>query len=472
MKTTALTQFIQRSVAVTLLCLLALITPLTQANTQPPQAIYLHGGVSTGVTITPGHTLTVTTNMPFGNIVVGDSSIVDAFPLSNRSLYFQGIKGGFTNVSFYSQTKEFLGIVNVRVQTDLTRLGRIIKSAVPSAKVDIEGINNRVQITGKVANQEDMDRVMELAGQFTANPVINGMRIASAPQIELDVRILELERRSGATLGVELSHPSIVSSGATSLFSGATPFGIMVSNVLEASGGRLNMVIQALEAKGMARRLANPKLVTTSGTEANFLAGGEIPISQTSTSASGTVASGTGYRDYGVRLNFMPKMLNDGEISLRVRPEVSDVDTSISVNGQPAFVSRKADTTVIMKDGQSFAIAGLLQANNERNIEQVPWLADIPVFGALFRSTRFQNKETDLVILVTPKLVKPKAPHEPIRSPLGEARSSDMVELFLLGLLEADDLTLSGFRVGKGLTKGRSYGHMLSSRIEQINVER
>jgi pilus assembly protein CpaC len=450
-----------------ILCYLFLSPAYAQASIKSklvqPQLVQLKGGVSSGIIIAPGHTLTIHTDLPFADIVVGDAGIVDAFPLSNKTLYFQGVKGGFTNVTFYDQHRRFLGTVNIRVQIDVSRLERIILSAVPTAKIHIEGVNDRVQLTGQVSNQADMDRILELTGQFTANPVVNGLRIASAPQIELDVRILEIERRSGVTLGVQLSHPSIVSPGATTLFGGATPFGIMVSNVLQASGGRLNMVIQALEAKGLARRLANPKLITTSGTEANFLAGGEIPIAQTSTSANGTTSSGTGYRDYGVRLNFLPQMLNDGEISLRIRPEVSDVDTSISVNGQPAFISRKADTTVIMKDGQSFAIAGLLQANNDRNVEQVPWLADIPVLGALFRSARFQNKETDLVIIVTPRLVKPTAAGTAIGSPLEANRSSDMVELFLLGVLEVDDLTLSGFRAGLGATPGRRFGHMLNS---------
>ena len=454
------------------LLLLCCWLPITaMANALAPNFIQLTGSVSTSITVPPGHTITLYADRPFADIVVGDANIVDAFPLSNQSLYFQGIKGGITNVSFYDKDRDFMGTIKVKVATDLGRLANVIKSAVPTADINIEAINDRVQLTGQVATLADMQRIEQIVSQFSTQPVINGLRLASAAQIELDVRILELERRSGVTLGVELSHPGIVSAGASSLFAGATPFGIMVSNVLETSGGRLNMVIQALEAKGLARRLANPKLITTSGTEAHFLAGGEIPISQTSTDANGNSVAGTGYRDYGVRLNFLPQMLNDGEISLRIRPEVSDVDTSISVNGQPAFITRKADSTVIMKDGQSFAIAGLLQANNERNIEQVPWLADFPIIGALFRSTRFQNKETDLVILVTPRLVKPKTPNEFLHSPLGDAQASDMVELFLLGLLEADDLTLSGFRTGKGLIKGQAYGHMLSQQLDNVSAK-
>lgn len=450
-----------------ILCYLFLTPAWAQSSVKSqqvePQIVQLKGGMSSGIIIAPGHTLTIHTDVPFADIVVGDAGIVDAFPLSNKTLYFQGVRGGFTNVTFYDQQRRFLGTVNVRVQIDVSRLGRIILSAVPSANIGIEGVNDRVQLTGEVSSRADMDRILELTGQFTANPVVNGLRIASAPQIELDVRILEIERRSGATLGVELSHPSIVSEGATTLFGGSTPFGIMVSNVLEISGGRLDMVIQALEVKGLARRLANPKLITTSGTEANFLAGGEIPYDQSTTSTDGTTSSGTGYRDYGVRLNFLPQMLNDGEISLRIRPEVSDIDTINSVNGQPAFTTRKVDTTVVMKDGQSFAIAGLLKASNDRNIEQVPWLADVPILGVLFRSTQFQNKETDLVILVTPRLVKPTVAGVEIKSHLKKNRSSDMVELFLLGVLEVDDLTLSGFRFGLGATLGREFGHIVNS---------
>lgn len=252
--------------------------------------------------------------------------------------------------------------------------------------------------------------------------------------------------------------------------SGDTPFGSFVGNLLQIAGTQIDYVINVLEGRGLARRLANPTLVTTSGVEANFVVGGEVPISSAVTGENGTVATETDYREYGVRLNFMPVVLDDGMISLRVRPEVSDIDTSVTVNGQPAFISRKADTTVTLRDGQSFAIAGLLQVDNERNLKQVPWIGQVPILGSLFRSTAFQKKETDLVILVTPRLVRPGAPSEPMVSPLDGARSSNDVELFMLGMLEVNKDMIRGFRSGDGVLG--PYGHIIDLEFDDALIKK
>ena len=200
-------------------------------------------------------------------------------------------------------------------------------------------------------------------------------------------------------------------------------------------------------------------MVTTSGIEANFVVGGEVPIARTSVGEDGTVASETGYREYGVKLNFMPVVIDDSLISLRVTPEVSDVDFSNLVNGAPSFFTRRAETTVTLRDGQSFAIAGLLQTDNARNIDQVPWLGQVPILGTLFRSSGFQKSETDLVILVTPRLVRPTAPNEQLASPLDGTRSSNDVELFMYGMLEVDRPLLRRFREGDGVIG--PYGHFI-----------
>ena len=192
--------------------------------------------------------------------------------------------------------------------------------------------------------------------------------------------------------------------------------------------------------------------------------GGEVPITVASRDESGAIVQATDYREYGVRLNFIPVVLDDELISLRIMPEVSDIDPSVTVNGQPAFISRKAETTVSLRNGQSFAIAGLLQANNARNIEQLPWLGQIPVLGALFSSRRFEKRESDLVILVTPRLVSPVGPDTPLASPLDDSRSSNDVELFLLGMMEVDRDTIRRFRDGAGVVG--PYGHIIDLEFE------
>lgn len=439
---------------------------------QTPVRIDIADGEVSHVTVVPGHTVTLETDQPFANIVIGDPAVVDVFPLTETSLYIQAKASGFTNVTLYDEAQKLLEVIDIRSKLDYSELQTAINRAVPSAKVEVTNINDRVRLSGGVKDSVDLARVLEIASQYSAEPVINAIRVAAAQQVQLDVRILEVNRNSGRELGMELTgtdSSGVRFSSGTNALTSVAPFGNAVGHLLSISGTSVDYVINALEDKGLARRLANPTLVTTSGTEANFVVGGEIPIDRTVTE-NGEVATETGYREYGVRLNFRPTVLDDNLISLRISPEVSDVDTSLDVNGQPAFISRKAETTVSLRDGQSFAIAGLLQASNERNVEQVPWLGQVPVLGALFRSTAFQKRETDLVILVTPHLVRPTAPDEPLRSPLDDARSSNDVELFLLGMLEVDRKMLRSFADGDGVVG--PYGHMIDLEFEDALIEK
>ncbi|MGC9370866.1 MAG: type II and III secretion system protein family protein [Paracoccaceae bacterium] len=446
---------------------------LGTAHAQTRQIDIADGQVS-NLTIAPGHTLTIETDQPFANIVIGNPGIVDVFPLTESSLYLQAKESGFTNVTLYDETQKLLEVIDVRIKLDYSELQSAINRAVPSAQVDVSNVNDRIRLSGRVKDSVDMERVLQIANQYSQEPVINAIRLAAAQQVQLDVRILEVNRNSGRELGVELTGTKQATglqrftTGANAA-TGVAPFGTAVGHLLSISGTSVDYVINALEDKGLARRLANPTLVTTSGIEANFVVGGEIPIDKT-VIEDGEVATETGYREYGVRLNFLPTVLDDNLISLRISPEVSDIDTSLTVNGQPAFISRKAETTVSLRDGQSFAIAGLLQASNERNVEQVPWLGQVPVLGALFRSTAFQKRETDLVILVTPHLVRPAAPDEPLRSPLDDARSSDDIELFLLGMLEVDRQLLRRFAEGDGVIG--PYGHMIDLEFEDGLIEK
>lgn len=406
-----------------------------------------------------GQIETLYIRQPFDEIVVGDQRIVEVYPLTNSSIYVQPLKGGISSVSFFTADKALLGSLTLQVQADLSDLQATIKQALPEAEVSVSQMPGRVKLSGVLTNQQDMDRVLALTQQYTTLTLVNAMRLGSAPQVQLDVRILELERQAGINLGINLNHSNVISNlGQLSLASG-TPFGLLVSNILELSGSNLDMVIRALEIRGLAKRLANPKLVTTSGSTASFVAGGEIPINQ-STTANGVTAAGTSYREYGVRLAFAPQVLADGSIQIQVQPEVSDLDWVNGVNGQPAFVTRKAQSTVIMGNGQSFAIAGLLKTLQEGHLNQVPGLASVPILGALFRSSRYQAKETDLVILVTPQIVYPGTAGDSVASPLRQTRLAQPVEQFLLGILESNQTMQHNFRHGVGV-QGQDYGHLM-----------
>ncbi len=196
------------------------------------------------------------------------------------------------------------------------------------------------------------------------------------------------------------------------------------------------MIIQALEKRGLARRLAEPNLVALSGDTASFLAGGEFPFPVAAEQGKITVE----FKKFGIGLAFTPTVLGEGQINLKIEPEVSELDptNSLRVNGieVPSLMVRRTQTTIELRDGQSFAIAGLLYSNHFKNQSQLPWIGEVPVMGALFRSAAFQRKETDLVIIVTPRLVRPARPDERLKTPLDDRLPSNDREFFLRGQQE------------------------------------
>ncbi|AWB49512.1 pilus assembly protein CpaC [Gemmobacter aquarius] len=417
------------------------------------------------IVVTPGFTMTVEVDKPYTDLVVGNPGVADVFPLTDRSVYIQGNAPGATNVALYDASKKLIGSVIVQVRVDFGELQDAIDRAVPSANVEVSNVNNRIRLSGDVRDGLDLQRIVDIAQQYTAAdvPVVNSIRVVDPQQVQLDVRILEVNRDAGRSLGVQLA-------GGDFLGADVADVGTRISGVLRLAGNQVDVVINALEEKGLARRLANPQLVTSNGIEANFLVGGQVPITINQPNADNTSSTPTTvFRDVGVKLSFLPKVLDGGMISLRVQPEVSDIDETLSgTNDQPGFSTRRADTTVSLLDGQSFAIAGLLQVSNERDISQTPWLGQLPVLGALFRSTGFQKRETDLVILVTPHLVDPASPNQPLRSPLENTASSNDVEMFLLGMLEVDRKTINGFRSGEGVIG--PYGHMINLEFDDALI--
>ena len=226
------------------------------------------------------------------------------------------------------------------------------------------------------------------------------------------------------------------------------------------NGVQADVLVRALEERGIVRRLAEPNLVALSGDTASFLAGGEFPIPVASNLGTITIE----FKKYGVGLAFTPTVLGDGVINLKIEPEVSQIDptTSITIGAitVPALIVRRANTTVELRDGQSFAIAGLLQSINTADQKQLPWLADVPILGALARSAAYQKKETDLVIIVTPRIVRPARPGDVLRTPLDGTRPANDAEYFLLGQSE---ITVPMDRRIKGRSDGSAppIGHIL-----------
>jgi pilus assembly protein CpaC len=239
--------------------------------------------------------------------------------------------------------------------------------------------------------------------------------------------------------GVNVGGPNVLSNTlpispvvAGGVLSGAAPFGFLIGQL----SNRLQIEVNALEVQGAARLLAEPDLVTLSGETASFLAGGQIPVPEVG--ATGTPSFG--FQPYGVGLSFTPTVLRNGVINLVVKPEVSEIDhaNAVTVAGTtvPALTVRKASTTLELHDGQSFMLGGLLQSNGSNDLDQLPWVGNLPVIGALFRSTEYQKNDTDLVILVTPHVVRPMTPTDPIHTPLDGSLPPNDVDLFLMGETE------------------------------------
>ncbi|ESZ54669.1 type II and III secretion system protein family protein [Mesorhizobium sp. C120A] len=459
---------------------ISLLVGLVEPAYAQQKAITIGSGNVIHVTVAPGSTLTITTSRRFADLVVGNATVADVVPLTEHSLYVQGKGSGATNISIYDDAKNLLGVIDVRIMLDFNEIRAAIRSAVPSSKLIVTNVNDRIRISGVVKDGVDLARVLEIAQQYSSDPVLNQVRVADAQQVMLEVRIIEASRSAGRDLGIGFngasasgglftaaprlhigvnddSHQLQTEVGGVATQNG-TPFGEMIAKVLEVSGWRIDVVINALEAKGLVRRLAQPNLVTMSGTTASFHAGGEVPITR-AVSAGGELATEISYRPYGVKLSFTPIVLDDGLINLVIEPEVSEIDRSVTVNGNPGFISRKANATVELRDGQSFAMAGLLQSVNAGDVQQMPWLGQVPVLGALFRSTSFQKRESDLVIVVTPRIVRPTSPDEKLHSPLDQTRPGNDVDMFLLGMLEVDKDMMRGFKDGKGVIG--PYGHII-----------
>jgi pilus assembly protein CpaC len=289
-------------------------------------------------------------------------------------------------------------------------------------------------LSGTANDAIAVEKAMAIAGEY-GEDVINSITIGRSQQVLLEVRFIEAFRDSQRELGINwrtLGGPSNVTFGTRDLVSGTTPFGSLLGVIL--SGGiDADALIQALEQRGVARRLAEPNLIALSGDTATFLAGGEFPFPVGQSDNAITLE----FKKFGVSLAFTPTVLSDGVINLQIDPEVSQLDNTNAIRFAqveiPSLTVRRASTTVELRDGQSFVIAGLLQSNTSTQRDQLPWMGDVPVLGALFRSAAYRRDETDLAIIVTPHIVEPIAPGEPVATPLDATRPANDVDFFLLG---------------------------------------
>jgi pilus assembly protein CpaC len=457
---------------------------------------------SVAVTVAVGKTEDVRIDTAFTDITIGDSEVADISPLTDRTISILGKKIGTTRVTLYAEGKTQIGIFDIEVTYDVTRLAAEINHF-SEGGIKVSSVNGRIMLSGTARDAATLDKAMLIARQFAPDP-INTVTVAQAQQVMLEVRFVEASRQAGRALGVQwnsfgqntltnigsglpanqlpITQPrgkfqqGAISNGpgaggpnikpqdlpispivAAGVLGSASPYGFLLGE-LNRGGLSIDVALNALEAKGLARSLAEPNLVALSGDTASFLAGGEFPIPVPGSLGSVTID----YKRYGVGLAFTPTVLRAGLINLKIEPEVSQLDTShpVQVAGisVPPLIVRRASTTVELRDGQSFVIGGLLQNDSTTAQQQLPWLGDVPVLGALFRSAEYQKNETDLAIIVTPHLVRPISPGTPVKTPLDNSLPANDIDFFLMGKSE---ITPTDARMAVGQVQQRYVGHIL-----------
>lgn len=391
---------------------------------------------NTVLKIAKGKPKTIRTSAAFYEIVIGDPEIANVNPLTDRSFYVLGNNLGTTGIALFDENKQLVGSIDVEVTLDTDRLASTIRESVPGANITVNSANGRLILSGEAQDAVAAEKASSIATRFSGTEdVINSVKISSSQQVQLNVRFVEINRQAGRELGTKISASYMTAAGGISFNSDpaattSSPAARLVGALTQGNFS-IDVAIKALEDRGIARRLAEPNLIARSGEKASFLAGGEFPIPVAQDDKKITVE----YKRFGVGLEFTPTVLADGLISLDIEPEVSSVDNSASYSvgdiSLPGFSVRRARTSVDLKSGQSFMIAGLLQTQNDMNTQRVPGLGQLPVLGALFSSKAYQRRETDLVIIVTPYLVKPIDPSKKTATPMDGNVAANNVDYFL-----------------------------------------
>ena len=391
-------------------------------------------------------------NVPgsMADVFIADDGIADVQVKSQRQLYVFGKSGGETTIYASNAAGDIIWSANVRVGSNISSIDQMLALAMPEADVNVATMGtNTVLLTGTVAAPEDASEAQRLVEAFVGEGanVISRLRMATPLQVNLQVRIAEVSRSFVRALGVNLTSVDNSSGFKFGVGRGRSPFSQVVPSVIDPTTGQripqgpvavggnlegegynivdqisngttlagfgrflgldLGAALDLAETEGLVTTLSQPNLTALSGETAEFLAGGEFPIPLSQGLGTTTIE----YKNYGVSLAYAPTVLANGRISMRVRPEVSELSSQGAVNFNgfqvPALITRRAETTVELGSGQSFMIAGLLSNNAQNTIDKAPGLGDVPILGNLFRSTNFQRNETELVIVVTPYLVKP-----------------------------------------------------------------
>jgi pilus assembly protein CpaC len=412
----------------------------------------MQGEVSSALQVPMNRAVVVEAENPFAELSIANPGIADISTLSDRTIYVLGKAPGRTTLTLLGPDGRLITNVEVQVTPDIAEFKERLRQILPGEAIEVRTANDGIVLSGVVSSIERLDRALDLANRYAPDRVSNLMVVGGTQQVMLKVRFAEVQRRIIKDLSAGLN---IIQAGSDAVLSGAAGASSLVAGAALGSPGSVqlnldntslgqfgigfdvgsvgfNVLIEALETKNLVRILAEPNLTALSGQEASFLAGGEYPIPVTDGDGGVTVE----YKPYGVQLSFIPRVVDGQRINLELNAAVSAIDLGTSVTNSGfqvnGFSKRETKTTVEMMDGQSFAIAGLLQDDFTDSAAQVPWLGDIPVLGALFRSANYERKQSELVVIITPHLVTPTR-GEALALPTDRVRIPTESELFLFG---------------------------------------
>ena len=420
----------------------------------------------------------VESEVPFAELSIANPSIADISSLSDRTIYVLGKTPGTTTLTILDGNGQLITNVDVRVAPDLTEFKERLRQILPDERIEVRSANDGIVLSGTVSGTAKMQRALDLAQRYAPERVSNLMTVGGVQQVMLKVRFAEMQRsvskalRSSVSLnGLVLDDDLGISSETGTWLDGVNTLGQPVTVTPGSEGGVLfgftsgglevGILLEALESKGVVRTLAEPNLTALSGQEAKFLAGGEYPVPVSQEDGQISVE----FKPFGVELNFIPRVIDKDLINLELEAAVSALDPdngidlgAIRIDG---FSRRETSTTVELRDGESFAIAGLLQDDFRDLNGQVPWLGDIPVLGALFRSAEYQRAQSELVIIITPHLVTPTR-GEALALPTDRVKLPTESDLFLFGRVTGDSRQLRGAagEVAKQDFNG-SYGYVM-----------
>ena len=440
--------------------LMALSTPLTAEESRPltskatPAATgtrtappSTEGEVVTaaGVHLTMGKSMLLKLPETATRVSIGNPEVADVMMIHPREVYLLGKKPGTTNLFVWTPSGTTT-LRNVEVRVDIDTLHQRLRHLVPDTEsVHVEALADNVVLSGHIGDAMKAQRLVQLSEAFNGGrKVVNMLRVLGGQQVMLEVKVAEVSKTLLEQLGVDMNLTRSVGGTSINLLSQLLSAGSSSLSFTQADG-RTNVTVTADMKRGLVKVLAEPTITAISGQEGSFLAGGRIFIPVPQSGATGGTVITLEEKEFGVGLRFLPTVLEDGIINLRVTPEVSELSqigtTITGMTGQtsllPSITTRRASTTVQLRDGESFAIGGLIKSNVSQTIKSVPLLGDIPILGPLFRSTAFQTEKSELLFVVTPRLAKPMNTVQAL--PTDRYKPPSGIERFMEGRLEARD---------------------------------